>query len=105
MRLINADQVEQGFKELCSSPYFKQNPFAREGAETLMILCVRSDDHKDNTIDAAPVVHARWEVISTHINVAVCRCSHCKRKADLSFYDEVPYCWNCGAKMDMKEGL
>ncbi|WP_207635658.1 hypothetical protein [Subdoligranulum variabile] len=50
-RLIDADKVEIGFKELCESPYFKSDVSAKHGAETLMDLCVRTDSHKPNTID------------------------------------------------------
>lgn len=58
MRLINADNVEKGFEELCRSPYFKEDASARLGAETLMDLCVRSDSHKPNTVDpeSMPIV-------------------------------------------------
>lgn len=50
-RLIDANAVEAGFKELCQSPYFKVDVNAKHGAETLMDLCVRTDSHKPNTID------------------------------------------------------
>lgn len=50
-RLIDANNVEIGFAELCQSPYFKSDVNAKHGAETLMDLCVRSDSHKPNTID------------------------------------------------------
>lgn len=50
-RLIDANNVEIGFAELCQSPYFKSDVNAKHGAETLMDLCIRSDSHKPNTID------------------------------------------------------
>lgn len=50
-RLIDANKVEIGFDELCQSPYFKSDVNAKNGAETLMDLCVRTDSHKQNTID------------------------------------------------------
>lgn len=50
-RLIDANAVEVGFEELCQSPYFKNDVNAKNGAETLMDLCVRTDSHKPNTID------------------------------------------------------
>lgn len=50
-RLIDANKVEIGFDELCQSPYFKNDVNAKHGAETLMDLCVRSDNHKPNIID------------------------------------------------------
>lgn len=57
-RLIDANNVETGFYELCKSPYFKNDVSAKHGAETLMDLCIRTDSHKQNTIDpeALPIV-------------------------------------------------
>ena len=50
-RLIDANKVEAGFDELCQSPYFKENPETKGGAETVMDLCVRRDGHTSNTIN------------------------------------------------------
>lgn len=41
--------------------------------------------------DVAPVVHGRWNLFGTHY----C-CSECL----IALRDKVPYCPNCGAKMD-----
>lgn len=57
-RLIDANAVEDGFEELCRSPYFKNDVNAKHGAETLMLVCVRTDNHKPNTIvpETLPIV-------------------------------------------------
>lgn len=49
------------------------------------------------TIDAKPVVHARWVGDDKTM-----KCTHCRRRIakNLSFR----YCPICGAKMDLKEG-
>lgn len=52
-------------------------------------------------VDAAPVVHARWEPREDVLGFA--RCSNCR---DCNVYEDWPdgkkwnYCPNCGAKMD-----
>ena len=58
MRLIDADMVEIGFKELCQSPYLKKDINAKHGAETLMDLCVRTNSRISNTIapESLPIV-------------------------------------------------
>ena len=58
------------------------------------------EDKAEQTVDAAEVVHGRWEEYpdSAHL-----RCTNCKmefRRAKMS--DTRNYCPNCGAKMDGK---
>lgn len=56
------------------------------------------------TVDAVPVVHARWIYSGEVDDDGNCEanCSACgagdKHRADLK--DAVPYCWKCGARMD-----
>ena len=65
------------------------------------------------TIDAVPVVHARWEKTSDGCRT---RCSFCKIKLPGVWYyngedcdenyeeiDATPFCPNCGAKMNENE--
>ena len=51
------------------------------------------------TIDAAPVVHGRWEYNPGNPSPY---CSHCGNEPD-NHGRETPYCPNCGARMDLKE--
>ena len=48
-----------------------------------------------NAVDAAPVVHGKWEVIE---NCGITRCLACKW--NFKGYIEYKYCPNCGARMD-----
>lgn len=100
MRMIDADKVEQGYRELLQSPFFKSHPFYRHGAGTLMDVCVRTDSGSDNTIDAVQVV----------------RCKDCKYFLDVEGYGnpnctsvhgmveafEEDYC-SCGERKENQE--
>jgi len=78
--------------------------FAMDGAES----AIRSlRDKLDNfpTVDAAPIVHGRWEdatEIIAGIRFPQTRCTACG-KAYWGYRTECYYCPNCGAKMDAKE--
>lgn len=54
------------------------------------------------TLDVEPVKHGRWIYIrdEENIGLGIHECSEC-HKRDIHAKDrEVPYCWNCGTKMD-----
>lgn len=54
------------------------------------------------TIEAAPVVHGRWE---DFCGGKMCCCSACKAEFDNTcneIHGEWKFCPNCGAKMDLK---
>ena len=60
------------------------------------------------TIDAVPVVHGKWEWLSSTYDRTPCemryRCSKCYHETIT--HDHAPwekYCPNCGAKMDLEE--
>lgn len=55
---------------------------------------------KAPTIEAAPVVHARWEFFGDHGMSVVYQCTHCGFRRVESLISA--YCPNCGAKMDGK---
>ena len=48
-------------------------------------------------VDAAPVVHARWQGVSPFVDSE--ECSHCRYNIPSDEF-ETPYCPWCGAKMD-----
>ena len=50
------------------------------------------------TVDAAPVVHGRWEK-----DGGVVVCSECGEEHDWETY-RASYCDSCGARMDLPEG-
>ena len=62
------------------------------------------------TIDAVPVVHARW-IVNVEFNNGervIATCSNCKVRGEVRtdrsewgiWHIDSPYCPNCGAKMD-----
>ena len=54
--------------------------------------------------DVAPVIHAHWEFIyMSGLSSFARRCSHCKKVSDIPNPKIVPYCPNCGAKMDEED--
>jgi hypothetical protein len=87
VRLIDANII----------PYCKSGFPKGDGFDNGLDWAFREDIDKLPTVDAAPVVHGRWD--------DECRCTACgwygddiyKRLA-LSF----DYCPNCGAKMDLE---
>ena len=54
------------------------------------------------TIDAVPVVHARWVHEQRYGDSGgwVWRCSACRREAISPIISALKYCHSCGAKMD-----
>lgn len=58
--------------------------------------------------DVAPVMHGRWIVrFDGPYNRRRCYCSHCEKNngvGGIAKNQEKPYCPNCGAKMDIKDG-
>ena len=57
------------------------------------------------TIDAAPVVHGRWEEPESESTRLLdkrvyAQCSVCKKESYFGWTDK--YCRDCGAKMDLK---
>ena len=64
------------------------------------------------TIDAAPVVHGKWMQCKTQLGKIYSVCSNCKTdfkfKTDKGTFarldmNGMPYCPNCGAKMDKED--
>ena len=63
------------------------------------------------TVDAVQVRHGRWvrwyEEIHDSFGVAYiphCKCSECGMECDPYIANHMNYCFNCGAKMDGKNG-
>lgn len=58
--------------------------------------------YKIPTVDAAPVMHGKWEYIPSDGKFrAILICSKCKKC--VGEYDRYKFCPNCGAKMDLEE--
>ena len=58
------------------------------------------------TVDAVPVVHGHWIKfgVSDKDGNQQYRCSVCECEDIHSPLVKVNYCWNCGARMDGKDG-
>lgn len=50
--------------------------------------------------DVEPVRHGRWEAVNTDVQAWTIQCSACKM---IGFTGKMPYCPNCGARMDAKK--
>lgn len=113
MRLIDADALEKWIADRVRN-YHKSFPDWRKthpiSVETaLMELdCIKDVVRESPTIDAVPVVHARWVHRCRYIATEIWewRCSACGELPpgpnQLAY--ELRYCPHCGAKMDAKEG-
>ncbi len=107
MRLIDANRIVE-VAERAYNAWNLANATADSKREInrvykMMELCkaVRAVAMDCPTVDAVPVVHARWEPRADVPGFV--RCSHCR---DCNIYEDWPdgkkwnYCPNCGAKMD-----
>lgn len=100
MRLIDADKTVEDLKKNC----IDCNSYNGIKCRSCWVDDARLVLEDALTIDAAPVVHARWIYSGEMDEDGNCEanCSHCgagdKHRADLK--DAVPYCWKCGARMD-----
>lgn len=100
-RLIDADEVIRGYKELLKSPYMQENPARRDGADCVIGLCVKSNSGKDNTID--PVKHGHWieDEDEDGMHCSVCGTDYCYAAEVLELVPEkYNFCPFCGARMD-----
>ena len=74
-------------------------------SETLHIdMILNAILHHAPTVDAVPVVHGRWEIITDDYDCEMMCCSVCRSEFYDGDNDTVDclhnYCPNCGAKMD-----
>lgn len=99
MRLIDAEELERLFNEQIE-----------QGVGVIGAFDAFADALQDTpTVDAAPVVHGRWEdSIDEWFGTDVYTCSKCRESYVL--VEGTPkqnlwhYCPNCGAKMDGGDG-
>ena len=89
MRLINADDAKEYARNHLSNPY------------EIMSTCAMIDS--TDTEDAKIIVHGMWIDTSEpdeDKNVETA-CSICHAGDKHAVNVTVPYCWHCGAKMDL----
>ena len=94
MRLIDADALLEKRRSF-------YEPRELESSTPIASTCVTVDDiYRAPTIDAAPVVHARWvDECDGYRTCSECGCEHPIRDARGYLVDD-EYCPACGAKMD-----
>ena len=71
-------------------------------SDTVLLYAIKNVLDNSKTVDAAPVVHGRWEQVQRWATKAKYRCSVCGREimsATKVNIEKYPYC-HCGAKMD-----
>ncbi len=84
-----AEYIEREAVLWAMSDYFhKTDP---DGEEQIGVLKMHRLVRKHPAADVAPVVHGRWKQGAYHFY-----CSECF----VECRDKVPYCPNCGARMD-----
>lgn len=92
VRLVNAnevyDKLEGKYKESGGAAH-------KAFGEAIDVLC------DTLTVDAVPVVHARWKHYHKQ-NIAVCTNCSFERDLDANFGKAIS-CPNCGATMDLKD--
>ena len=96
-RLIDANEPINAFKR-----YAKNHPNATWNA-----FGIEEVLNSAQTVDAVEVVHGRWiyEEEPDGDNNIQARCSVCFAgdKHATALMHKVPYCWRCGAKMDLED--
>ncbi len=92
MRMIDGDELLTAFPV--------------DDEPTLTKSCVRMTIQHMPTVDAVPVVHGHWIKfgVSDKDGNHQYRCSVCEYEDIHSPLVKVSYCWNCGARMDGKDG-
>ena len=103
MRLIDAhklyEQYETNMRELVKSTNCENITL-----EALSLLCGAKIIADAPTVDAVPVAHGRWIYPEEESTISG-KCSCCGWEAH--YYEDdvvdMPYCPNCGARMDLEE--
>lgn len=97
MRLIDADELVERTEIL-----YQRTASGKIIPWTAVRVCVINNAP---TIDAVPVVHARWVHEQRYGDSGgwVWRCTACRHEAISPIISALQYCHHCGAKMDEKE--
>lgn len=105
MRLIDADALKKTMKAALLQIIFSDADDEEIQEVQIGEKVVRDLVDEQPTIDAAPVVHARWERCfeDWRQQIEGDECSACGFKHYGTSIDHYHYCPACGAKMDEKE--
>lgn len=107
MRLIDADALMEKLFEIWHE--YKSDTIASDGLSRAIKAIRRATTvHEAPAVDAAPVVHGRWEIRNDGTyGRARAYCTACGKHSGIGGIRSnqlKPYCPNCGAKMDGGEG-
>lgn len=105
MRLIDADALKREMWRRCGETDIEIDKGRAKWDSGLWIRykvfeeCIADAP----AIEAEPIRHGQWLYIRDEENNGLYECSEC-HKGDIHAKEcEVPYCWNCGARMDLGE--
>ena len=105
-KLIELDAALEGLENLNAISFYEANEHSKEAyMETKDMLKALP------TVDAVQVRHGHWvkwyEEVHDSFGVAYvphCKCSECGREYDPYDANHMNYCFECGAKIDGKDG-
>lgn len=102
MRLINADEIQY------TKDWVVTDKIPKVGGYNAKAIYRVTKEEIDAmpTVDAVPVVHGHWIKFGVYDKDGnqQYRCSVCECEDIHSPLVKVNYCWNCGARMDGKDG-
>ena len=106
MRLIDADAFDKRIRLAVGSCEEELTEDFKDGISTILEMMKTAP-----TVDAVPVRHGHWvkwyEEVCDSFGVAYvphCKCSECGREYDPYDANHMNYCFNCGARLDGKDG-
>ena len=102
MRTIDADALKKTLKGLFFPGQLHHHFDAEKCAYNGALNDVMERILNAPSIEAVPVVHAKWIPSSVDPADPYFRCSNCRHGRDTIYFqgDEYNFCPNCGAKMD-----
>ena len=113
MRLINADDLvkifhREGNSDAWGGEFIRRTIEEQPAIETVPLEDYRSMEQTVHKLtqaiaEAEPIKHGCWVYIRDEENNGLYECSECHKGDIHAKTCKVPYCWNCGAKMDLDE--
>lgn len=96
MRLIDADEFKKGLAVTDDTDAYRNETFKKISE----IICDWID--REPTVDAKPVVRAKWTYYKNNGITDYFKCSSCDNvvKVSLDDFPKHKFCSNCGARMD-----
>jgi len=105
MRLIDADSLKEGIKELKQSPWYNNdiNPSWKQGIKDAVHVVETLCIDEEPTVDAVPVRHGKW-LYGNDFHWYTASCNKCgyQRRTDIKAdgWNQWKFCPMCGSRMD-----